>query len=641
MKLAKLIIDNFKGIRHFVLDAGGKSVTILGANGAGKSTVADAYFWLLFGKNAAGESDFTIKTIGSSGLDYAVEAVLIDERMPYDNEITFRRVLKEQWTKKRGEGERTLTGNTTEYYIDGVPKKQSEYAQFVSDLCLGDAVRLLTDPYYFTRLKWQEQLNILTKTFGGEVNDREVIDAYRSEIGKLHELIGMKTVSDYQLITKAQRKKINDRLHDIPVAIAAKQGAMPKDIPENTASLFPRREKLRLQRQEIERRISALQNGGEIASLETALQSAKANMEKSRADYYAAQSVDNEKMKEVQRVQVEHNHVASELNQIQREMQNCKLELESKSKQLDKLRAEYDAAALEHYTGNSHCPTCGQPLPLEKIELARGNWNQNHAKSLELIAIEGKICAARVKELESLLCRMEEQERLISDTLAASNRQLEELSQAIRKPDAFELTAIFANCNSEIDKIRSEILLAQSNSSALVEDERKKLPEVDSNLAEIERILAAAEQAAEITKQIDLLKSEEKELGAQLSELDSGLLLTEKFILRRAEYIQQRVNAAFGIVQWKLYDTQINGAINPTCVAMVSGVPYNDGLNSASKLNAGLDIINAFSGVYGIQLPILIDNSEGVTDIKAPSNTQIICLQVSAPDKVLRVEMRE
>lgn len=65
MKLLKLTLKNFKGLRSFEFTPNGQSVSVYGTNGAGKSTLMDAFLWLLFDKNSHWEAKFGIKTLDS------------------------------------------------------------------------------------------------------------------------------------------------------------------------------------------------------------------------------------------------------------------------------------------------------------------------------------------------------------------------------------------------------------------------------------------------------------------------------------------------------------------------------------------------------------------------------------------------
>lgn len=63
LRLQRLELRNFKGLKHSVLDAKGSDVLITGENGVGKTTFMDGYFWLLFDKDSEGLGEFNIKPL--------------------------------------------------------------------------------------------------------------------------------------------------------------------------------------------------------------------------------------------------------------------------------------------------------------------------------------------------------------------------------------------------------------------------------------------------------------------------------------------------------------------------------------------------------------------------------------------------
>ena len=85
MKLMKLSLRNFKGIKSFDFEPGGNDAEILGENASGKSTIVDGFMWLLFGKDSQNKADFHIKTINKKGdvnhnLEHEVSAVIFTKR---------------------------------------------------------------------------------------------------------------------------------------------------------------------------------------------------------------------------------------------------------------------------------------------------------------------------------------------------------------------------------------------------------------------------------------------------------------------------------------------------------------------------------------------------------------------------------
>src|SRR3990172_12882039 len=100
--LKSLTLTNFKGIRNISIDFNGHT-DISGDNGTGKTTLMDAFIWLLFGKDSTDRKDFEIKTLDADNraiakIEHEVSAIMEIDGTP----ISLKRVLREKWQKKRG-----------------------------------------------------------------------------------------------------------------------------------------------------------------------------------------------------------------------------------------------------------------------------------------------------------------------------------------------------------------------------------------------------------------------------------------------------------------------------------------------------------------------------------------------------------
>ncbi|MGH9340099.1 MAG: AAA family ATPase, partial [Acidobacteriota bacterium] len=217
--LHQLRLRNFKGVHEFTLDAAWEDVSIHGDNATGKTSLADAFHWLLFGKDSSGRANFEIKTLGADGepehgLDHSVEA----ELSLAGKKITLKKVYKEVWKKTRGSAQKTFAGNTTEHYIDGVPVRQAEYQQAIAELCDESVFRLLTDPVQFAeRLHWQERRKILLDVCG-DVADEDVI-ASQKALADLPEILEGRTIDNHRKVIAGRRRDINRDLERLPVRI--------------------------------------------------------------------------------------------------------------------------------------------------------------------------------------------------------------------------------------------------------------------------------------------------------------------------------------------------------------------------------------------------------------------------------------
>src|SRR5690554_4980280 len=81
IKLLNLKLTNFKGIKDFELDTSGNDIKVFGDNATGKTTLFDAFVWLLFNKDSENKADFEIKTLVDGKpihkLNHEVEATLL------------------------------------------------------------------------------------------------------------------------------------------------------------------------------------------------------------------------------------------------------------------------------------------------------------------------------------------------------------------------------------------------------------------------------------------------------------------------------------------------------------------------------------------------------------------------------------
>ncbi len=161
---------------------------------------------------------------------------------------------------------------------------------------------------------------------------------------------------------------------------------------------------------------------------------------------------------------------------------------------------------------------------------------------------------------------------------------------------------------------------------------------MSEKLSELNTILESSNQIERTNKRIQELKDKERELANQIAELEGQEFMTEEFIRTKVDLLESRINSRFEFVKFKMFNAQVNGALEETCEALIDGVPFSNA-NNASKINAGIDIINTLNEYYGVSAPIVIDNAEAVNNI-INSNSQMIKLSVSL-DKSLRVKIEK
>lgn len=639
MELLNLTLDNFKGIKHYELDPKGSSMDIYGDNATGKTTLADAYFWLLFGKDSAGRSDsnFNVKTRGTSGLDYSVKgAFLGDDGQPF----TLQRVYKEVFTRKNGEAEREYKGNTTEFYINEVPKPKKDYTAFVANICDEKTFMLLTDPDMFPgKMKWDERRDMLIKQFAPDIDDREIINAHKDLQPLLH-YIGMKSVDDYAEITKAERQKINKQLNDIPGRIDEAEKAKPFDnLPtENDGPELLRLSKTKLQ---IESALQKIRNGESASAMRKKIADLQADISRTRAEYLRKSTVGNNALDaEAATLRADIGKLKNIISGLQFSIKSTNDMVDALSGELDELRTKCVSVHNREFDISLNvCPTCGREYPEEKREELLEKFNEDNANEQDRLESMGR---EKAETRENLLATAEEEKKKLQaakQSLENANARLEELTKAYATPPAFETTVEYKKLQERISTAEHDLATVDAVAAKQAEQLTAQLSGVNGQIDAVKARMATKGIIEQQDKRIAELKAQEKELAQLLATYDNGLLLAEKFTQTKAQDIEEKVNSAFRLVRWKLFDVQVNGGIKACCEATVKEIEYNTNLNSAAKLNAGLDIINTLGHAAGVSVPIWIDNAESVTSF-LPIDAQIIRLHVSDKDKQLRAEVR-
>lgn len=651
ISLLRLSLRNFKGIRDFTMDTCGENVSVYGDNAVGKTTLFDAFTWLLFDKDSAYRKDFEIKTLDKDGkvlhgLEHEVEGVLsVDGR-----QITLRKVFSEKWTKKRGSATAEFTGHTTDYYVDGVPVKQKEYKERVDEIVSEEVFKLLTSPTYFNeQLKWQERRKILLEVCGG-VSDDEVI-ASNEALRKLPTILGGRSLDDHRKVIVARRAEINKELDKIPVRIDEVQRSMPETNGLDEQTILQQIAALKEQINNKDAEEFRIRSGGQIAIKEKRLREIEAEMLKikNRMQAGALEQV-AAKRQEVLRLKNEYSELQRQISDKRWTVDRNLRLIEDKKDEANRLRKQWHEVNGEtfEYHHDTNCPTCGQALPEDKIheahQKALADFNRRKAERLEQITIKGKTVTAEAKRLEEenaeLLREIESLEKQLTEKeteLRAAEAELSSLQADMTDvesdPAYIQKKQEAATIEQEIQQLRASIHEAVAKVQEEIAALKAKAVILEQEKAKFAQVRAAKQRIAE-------LAAREKELAAEYERLEQELFLIEEFIRTKVNLLEEKINSKFRYARFKLFEQQINGGLAEVCETTYNGVPYSGGLNNAARINVGLDIINTLSEYYGFAPPIFVDNSESVTNL-LPTKGQMIRLVVSAEDKSLRVVVHD
>ena len=664
VKLLSIHIQNFKGCKDKTIDFGDKT-RISGANATGKTTIFDAFTWLLFERDSLGSSNFDIRPLDENGKMIDNIEISVESKISVDgNEYELKKVQKQKWVKKRGTGTTELQGNIKEFGINGYPKSQKDFKDFIAGIIDEDIFTLITNPAAFNALPWKKQREILMK-FVGTFSDAEIAETFGERYTKL--IPELRIASTEDILKKYTKAKtaLNKDMVEIPARIdeiskqlviadvgalevekAAKEVALQK-VEDEISGGNSKLEEINSKREEImnlKLHLSEVQN----AENQKLMENSKVAREKVAATEKDLADVNHRIAMLSDEINATHDRY---------EAQKIRTERLSADWKAEKIKAYPALTPLEPLTEDALiCPTCGQALPEEikqkKIadyEVRKTTYEAKYAKDKEAfekkraenlarIEKDGKESAALRDELkakeEELRNQMAEESKKLAEKQKTHNEAKEELSKYPITADASENAEYLATVE-KISVLEKEIEVMSADTSGKAELETKKAV-LKNEIAEITGKIMAADNT-KVKARIAELEAEQKAVGQKIADQEQMIDLVEDFIRTKMNMISDKINGMFKIVSFKLFAEQINGGLKETCECTVNGVPLSS-LNNGHRIVAGLDIIQSLSSLYGVSCPIFVDNAESINDFNVPEmDSQMICLAVT-DDKELKVE---
>lgn len=637
LQLKSLKLENFKGIKNGIYSF--EMLTkILGANATGKTTIFDAFNWLLFNKDSQGNEKFSIRPLDKDGKQ--IDNVEINVKAVIDvdgKEIELSKTQKQNWVKKRGASEKTLQGNVNSFEIDGYPKSESDSKKYINDLISEDLFKLITNPIHFPNLKWKEQREVLTKLYS--VSNVELAKG-NSEFTLL---VSELEKADTEDIRKKYQKALTEwkkKSAEIPVRIdELEKQKVDIDVAE-----------LELGRNDLRRRIAENQEKqSDINKQYEEFQKVSASvieLKTQQTELERAANIDlvNQKNELEEKKANLESELRAEKNKCSINKQiheKNKDELLGRNAERNQLLTDVKMAKEREFDENSLvCSYCKQEYPADKKEQLRADFETQKQSEINGIVAKGKAVRTIIDRLTSEnsqyqidIANSEKKIKVLEKNIEDLSKQIDALPQFIDISDTDEYKAIQKQID-EANTITGKGFDSDEARQKLKYEEKS----LNEQLLEIEKQIAKAEYDIELDERISELQEEQREVSQKVADQEKMIYLLEKFIKFKMETISNSINEKFEGVNWKLFDTQINGGIKECCECTVNGVPYGS-LNNGHKIVAGLQIIKALQKHYEVSAPIFVDNAESLNDFNLPQmDCQMILLKVS-DDKELKVEV--
>lgn len=691
--VTRLKLVNFKGIRDLEIFPNADITTITGDNGKGKSTIPAAFNWLFTGKDQFDRAVIDeIKTYDKDGkhiekIDHWVETDLLIDN---NRTLTIKRVLCQNWVKRRGETECVLDGHKNEYFINGVGTgTEASFKQELSKIIEDRTFKLLTNPLFFNEiLEWKERREILF-SIAPPITDEEVVKIIthkdnESRIVALNNILNSgASFERYKKELANRKKQKNELLSLIPAKIDATERTKP-EIPDGGFGVVKYQiNKLQAELDVIDIELSDKSKANEsllqkqrekqqtIHNLKSALQDAQRKARSKHQDdrYKILQSksdIDNKIKEEQLKINSLQSEIDANIKEIARltdrkafaekrgpELENEKKELLEEFYKVDAMQFEFDA-------DNCKCTSCNRPFIGNDIADKRSHYeaifNKDKSEKLDRIDSTGLVLKKDIekyqndiKEFDQKIADLEEKNLSIAESQATIKdiiTRLEEQSKqtyqqliafdAVTRPESEEeknLSARIQEAETASEEPEETTTDNTTGPDPQLLEEKKR---VQGELDKLKAILTYKEQIEKADKLIAEYTEDERKIAQEVADIEKYEDIMQEFSRTRIESIESRVNSMFRFVRFKLFETKLNGEEKECCEATVDGVPFRI-LNTAMKVNAGLDIINVLSEHFGRILPIFIDNRESISEIVA-TRSQIINLEKVKGQTTLKVE---
>lgn len=667
-------IENFKGIKQLDVNFS-KNTKISGQNAVGKTTIFDAFTWLLFNKNSAGDEKFNVRPLNKEGTRIDNVEIKVVSIMDVDGkEVEFSKVQKQNWVKKRGTDTAVLQGNVNSFEIDGYPKSEADFKAYVSELAQSEEMfKMLTNPQYFSSLKWKDQRDILMKLVS-EFSDVELAQTDAKYAPLLSELEKAPSTDDIRAKFSKALNEWKKKQAEIPVRIdEAMKSKIDVDVAEQELAKVDLVRRIAECGKKMENAGSAL---SDLRSKEMQLQFDMSGMEQTmNRELSNKRSIMDAELRDCKN---ELEHFAVTISLKEKQISDNEKTITDADAERKRLGEEYNAEKAKAFDefpylfdeskwvfdeNSTVCSLCGQKLPEDKIEQLKADFESRKRKAKA--DAEEKLKSERFKfdtdkkvELNRLIAIGTEKKELIT-VLTKKNADLnteidflkKQEQDAIARKEALSKTLSempeeadysqneeYVKMKDRHDEVLAEIENMKANGEdAAVEKLKSEKEELQARLDEVNSTIAKASMNVEIDERIGQLKEEQKEIGQKVADQEQILYLLEEFIRFKLNKVSESINSHFKTVNFKLFEMQLNGGMKDCCECTVNGVPYST-LNSGHRIVAGLDIIRSLSELYGVSVPIFMDNAESLNDFNVPDmDAQLILLSVSA-DKQLKVE---
>ena len=624
--IQQLAIRAFKGIKNLSLDPGGQSAIIEGRNGTGKTTVFDAWTWLLFGKDSKNSATFDYKPLDENGqprtgTDTEVEATIIVD----GKTVRLRRARHEKWVQRPGNPAPIYQGDETLCWIDDVPVKlEKDYQPYIASL-IGDEERfkVLSIHGYFMRKPWKERRKMLVDAAGG---DAEAQVSRRPEFAGLQEILQGHTPDEAKKRLAEQKKRVDAELKQIPARLDELQQRLEPVTEKEVQEAQEQIDALNLQIDLINDQLAGTEESfkraqGLIArerEITTKLDARKKALDKPNMDRW------NDLQGQIANAKARRDSLQRELLRLEGDLGLVDSDITALQQRREQLLVRWndrDAQTFVPGPVKTVCSLCGQPLPASMIESAQRQeysfWATKRDQELSDIEEQGKSVAERITRCQSERANVAESLERKRAAIAEAEKTVaqlqDEAEQPMQAPD-YEADPEYKRLLDELQEVRDEIA-RPANEDGRREELIQRRNGLSQKINALGLVKYRKDDYDKGLARIRELEDQRQKLGQDAVRIDGEIAMLGDYIHACCDAMEADINAMFDTISWHLTDYLKDGTPVDCCVPYVGGVSYDSTLNNGAMINAGIEAIRVLSYASNTIVPCFVDNAEAVNDL--------------------------
>lgn len=636
--LRKLIVDNFMAYPNAEFDFFNRTV-VSGRNGIGKSTIATAYTWLMFGCDYQLKDNPSVRrNVGGKSvddMDVSVTAVLdIDGK-----EVTARKVQKRKY-KKDG----VSYADDNAYFINEVPKTLKAFNEYF-DVDM-NMLKMCSSPGAFLNQKTADMRSYL---FGlvENVNDLDVAKE-NSELSAITDFLEKYSADELTAMNKATKSKIDKDLPVIDGQIKEKQRDIQLKSDVDVAELELLKNTLSEQLE------GNIKKQTDAEALEKGLQDKAQGVLDLKFELSGLQAQENDKnIEKIREVQHKINDANAFVDSIHEEIRKngvavdrIKSEISEKDSARELLARKWVDVNNEKFDDNSTiCPTCHRDLPDEEIKRLVSEFTESKQKRLCEIEAKGTTLKEEIEKLKPVLAELESvaEENMkklnsVISKLDEYNKQLDAIPKVVDISDTDE----YKKLSAEIDAKEAEL-----QKSMKMDDMRGRLEmeenEIRRKLSECESQISKSDTSAD-EKRLEELRERRIDMEQKKADAEKILYLLGELEKAKNQKLSAEINKHFETVQWQLFEVNKSGGYKSVCIPTVDGKSiFSTMSNKGNQIIGKVDICNSIQKINDLSVPVFLDDSESLDvsnkeRVSKSAECQLIMLEVTDSSRLSVME---